>query len=391
MLIQRLALKKILSFNDSTVELGPLNVLIGPNAVGKSNLIEVISLLQAAPTGIEAQILRGGGVRQWLWLGEKDPAQLAEIECKLAPTSWPHLGPLFYRLDFWGGTEGFEILHERLMMNGENASGGQPIFMRTNKGVQLGSDTPEGATTEAAGSALSPKQSMLARFKNPLDPTPITQIGNQFEQISIFREFKTGMTSQARWGVSTAAPKDSLSEGADNLALVLHQLDFLGMHGRIQEYLKRFCDRFEDVKVNVGEGLARPFLREAGLTEILSGVRMSDGTLKFLCLLAVLFHPKPAPLVCIEEPELGLHPDAMRLIAEALVEASERTQLIVTTHSEALVDAFTDRPESVLVCERDFDNGTQMKRLSHDELDAWLERYTLGELWRKGEIGGGRW
>ena len=112
---------------------------------------------------------------------------------------------------------------------------------------------------------------------------------------------------------------------------MLHQLDFLGAHDRIKEYLKRFCDRFEDVKVDVGQGLARTFLREAGLSDMLSGIRMSDGTLKFLCLLAVLFHPKPAPLVCIEEPELGLHPDALRLVAEVLVEASERTQLIITT------------------------------------------------------------
>jgi AAA15 family ATPase/GTPase len=64
MLIKRLTLKKILSFNDSIVELGPMNVLIGPNAVGESNLIEAIGLLQAAPTGIGGQILRGGGVRQ---------------------------------------------------------------------------------------------------------------------------------------------------------------------------------------------------------------------------------------------------------------------------------------------------------------------------------------
>jgi predicted ATPase len=172
---------------------------------------------------------------------------------------------------------------------------------------------------------------------------------------------------------------------------VLRQVDLLGAHDRIKEYLHRFCDRFDGVKVDAVEGLVRTSLLENGLSELLSATRMSDGTLKFLCLLAVLFHPKPAPLVCIEEPELGLHPDALRLVAEVLVEASERTQLIITTHSEALVDALTDRPESVLVCERDFDNGTQFKRLAQDELDEWLEHYTLGELWRKGEIGGGRW
>jgi predicted ATPase len=186
-------------------------------------------------------------------------------------------------------------------------------------------------------------------------------------------------------------PKDALLDGSDNLALVLHELDFLGVHERIRSYLQRFCERFEDVKVNVGAGLARAFLREAGLVEMLSAIRMSDGTLKFLSLLAALFHPSPPPLMCIEEPEVGLHPDALQLVAEALVEASDSMQLIVTTHSDALVDALSDQPESVLVCERDFDNGTQMKRLSKKGLKEWLKHYSLGQLWRKGEIGGGRW
>jgi predicted ATPase len=377
MLIKRLTLKKILSFNETTVELDKLNVLIGANAVGKSNLIETVSLLQAAPTGIEGQILRGGGVRQWRWLGDGEPAKVAEVECEL---TLPRRTQLLYRLDFWEGPEGFEILHERLM-DGPSDSDAKAYFMRSGQGVQFGAESM----------ALSPKESVFARFKIPGDTTPITEVGGCFEQIRIFREFKTGPASQARSGISTSVPKDYLWEDAGNLALVLHEMDFLGVHDRVREYLKRFCDRFEEVKVRVGEGLARTFLREAGLSDMLSGIRMSDGTLKFLCLLAVLFHPKPAPLVCIEEPELGLHPDALRLVAEVLVEASQHTQLIVTTHSEALVDALSDRPESVLVCERDFDNGTQFKRLAQDELDEWLQHYTLGELWRKGEIGGGRW
>jgi predicted ATPase len=78
-------------------------------------------------------------------------------------------------------------------------------------------------------------------------------------------------------------------------------------------------------------------------------------------------------------------------VAEALAEASQSMQLIVTTHSDALVDALSDRPENVLVCERDFDNGTQVRRLSKEQLRDWLQHYTLGQLWRKGEIGGGRW
>src|SRR5207302_776713 len=116
---------------------------------------------------------------------------------------------------------------------------------------------------------------------SPIDPTPITQVGSQFEQIKVFREFKTGPGSQTRYGISTSVPKESLMDGADNLALVLNELDFLGVHDRIAKYLRRFCERFDDVKVRVGAGIAQTFLREAGLVEMLSAIRMSDGTLKF--------------------------------------------------------------------------------------------------------------
>jgi len=376
MLIKRLTLKKILSFKETTVDLGPLNVLIGANAVGKSNLIEAISLLQAAPTGIEGQILRGGGVRQWLWLGDSDPAQLAEIECELMLKRAPQFSPLVYRLQFSHG-----ILNEHLARVG--GASAEVYFDRRTKLVTFG--------RQAQSAVVTSNSSILAQVKSPIDTTPVTEVGNQFQWIQIFREFRTSFTSEARQGISTAEPKAFLTDGAGNLAQILQVMDILGAHDRVKVYLKRFCDRFEDVKVDVGEGLARTFLREAGLSDMLSSVRMSDGTLKFLCLLVVLFNPWGMSLVCIEEPELGLHPDALRLVAEMLVEASERTQLIITTHSEALVDALSDRPESVLVCERDFDNGTQFKRLAQDELDEWLEHYTLGELWRKGEIGGGRW
>lgn len=111
---------------------------------------------------------------------------------------------------------------------------------------------------------------------------------------------------------------------------------------------------------------------------------------RYLCLLALLCHPTPPPLLCLEEPELGLHPDLLTTVAELLVEASQRTQLVVTTHSDALVSALTDAPESVLVVEHDL-TGTQLRRLEATRLKRWLEKYSLGELWRMGEIGGTRW
>ena len=391
MLIQRLHIKKLLSFNDSAVELGQLNLLIGPNAVGKSNLIEVVGLLQASPTGIATTILRGGGIRQWLWLGDSVSSPIATIDCQLNLTKGPQIGPVAYDLAFSEDSNGFVILREQIAKVEPHPGSDGVYINREYNGATFGSEASKLIKTPPGGMTLPPTESVLSQFKNPVDPTPITEIGKLFARIRIFREFRTGPQSAARHGISTSVPKDALLDGSDNLALVLHELDFLGVHERIRIYLQRFCERFEDVKVRVGENLARTFLREAGLGEMLSSIRMSDGTLKFLSLLAALFHPSPPPLMCIEEPEIGLHPDALQLVAEALIEASQSMQLIVTTHSDALIDALTDRPETVLVCERDFDNGTQMKRLSKDDLKDWLEHYTLGQLWRKGEIGGGRW
>ncbi len=234
-------------------------------------------------------------------------------------------------------------------------------------------------------------QSVFELYKSPADPTPTTHVGRELGKIRIYREFRTTTESPARRGASTASNADFLDDRGDNLATVLIDMQFRGLHDRIRAYLQRFCDRFDDVKVRLDGPVAKTYIQESGLLEPLVAWRLSDGTLKFLCLLAVLLDPEPAPLICIEEPEVGLHPEAIQIVADALVEASERTQLIVTTHSEALIDALSERPEDVLVTERDFDNGTQFRRLDKKQLSLWLERYSLGQLWRKGEIGGNRW
>jgi predicted ATPase len=114
---------------------------------------------------------------------------------------------------------------------------------------------------------------------------------------------------------------------------------------------------------------------------------LSDGTIRFIALLAILLQPEPAPLICLEEPELGLHPDAIALTAELLTEASRRTQLVVTTQSDVLVSALTEQTESVLVCEFSAP-GTTLHRLDAEKLRFWLEKYRLGEVWRMGELGG---
>ena len=133
------------------------------------------------------------------------------------------------------------------------------------------------------------------------------------------------------------------------------------------------------------------FLSESGLEEPIPASRFSDGTLAFLRLIALIHEPATPMILAIEEPETGLHPDAVRLVAEMLKDASQRKQILVTTHSPELIDALSDDPEAIVVCERDEENGTQFRRLSSKDMAAWLQHYTLGELWTKGEIGGNRW
>jgi predicted ATPase len=114
---------------------------------------------------------------------------------------------------------------------------------------------------------------------------------------------------------------------------------------------------------------------------------LSDGTLRFIALLAILLRPGVTPLICLEEPELGLHPDALTLIAELLVEAAQKTQIVVTTQSDVLVSALSEHAESVVVCDN-LAGASRFRRLESDKLQFWMDKYKLGEIWRIGELGG---
>ncbi|HQX54044.1 MAG TPA: AAA family ATPase, partial [Planctomycetaceae bacterium] len=151
---------------------------------------------------------------------------------------------------------------------------------------------------------------------------------------------------------------------------------------------KVFYDGIQDFDVIIEGGTVQVFFTEGDF--VIPATRLSDGTLRYLCLLAILCDPTPPPLICIEEPELGLHPDILPNLADLLIAASERTQLVITTHSDILVDAMTERPDAVVVCEK-HDGKTEMNRLSPEALAVWLEKYRLGQLWIDGQLGGKRW
>jgi predicted ATPase len=373
MFIRSLTLSNILSFrNPDPLALQPLNILIGANSSGKSNLIDCIGLLRALPANVSHYINDRGGAESWIWKGKRGVG-IPEIRAELA------IGQESTNYDIV-----FTAIEGALAIQSEQLSiGNSPYVVRFGRDLNIwGEGLPE--TQDRPGVPLA--ESVLSAYRNPKDAR-ITNAARALSDTRIYGEFHTGTRDDVRIGVSSSGPKHPLEEDGSNLALTLQELDFQGALPIVKGYLRKLSERFEDIKVRPEGGRSQLYVQERGLGMI-SATRLSDGTLKFLCLMAILCDAKPGPLVCIEEPETGLHPDALAIVGDALREASARTQLIITTHSDALVDRFTDEPESVVVCERDFDESTSFRRLSREKLKEWLEEYTLGELWRRGEIGG---
>ena len=365
MFLDKIRLENILSFKDAELELRPLNVLIGANASGKSNLVRVFGLLRALPKDMQREISEGGGPRAWINRRTVGPACVTLYALE-------GIGPS-YRLVFQASAHSYEILEEYAPL----------IFRRESDRFKFE------AADEPMHTVPSALQSVIAQWRIP--GQLIGELASRLESIRLYREFKTGPGTQARQGISASASDESLSEDGANLAPVLGKLLLHGKADAVNGHLQEFFEYFLEVRVHAPGGVSQVYIVEKAVSTAFSAISLSDGTLRLLCLLAVLLDPDPGPLVCIEEPEVGMHPDAIRLIANLLAEASARTQLVVTTHSPALVDALTDQPESVVVCERDPDGTTQFRRLKSSELDEWLERYSLGQLWQKGEIGGNRW
>ncbi len=390
--LRTVRLTNLLSFGPDTEEtrLGPLNVLIGPNGSGKSNLIEALSLLKAATRDLLEPIREGGGTREWLWKGaEKPPVAGIDVTIDYPGGKMP----LRYRLSFTVDGQRFHLIAEEIEDETASAGEDEPDFYlhRRHDESVMSVLAPEKEMLGKHDSMLDSDQSVLSQRKDPDRFPQLAVVADIFSRLGFYREWNFGRDALPRLPQTVDFPEDFLREAGHNLALVLNDLDHRGEPGRlVNEKLKILDERFDRYTTKVQGGTIQLFLHEKGLNAPISAARLSDGTLRYLCLLAVLCHPSPPPVVCIEEPEIGLHPDALQTVAELLVDASKRTQLIVTTHSDVLVSALSDTPESVLVCEKT-EGGTELRRLDKDNLAEWLDKYSLGEIWRMGEIGGNRW
>lgn len=398
--IKRLRLSGFLSFapNSDAVDLRNLNVLIGPNGSGKSNLIEAFELLHATPTAFANAVRDGGGAEEWVWKGKNGgPEATIEAVIGASPTNTRDLR---YQLAFRAVTHRLEIVDEVLEEATRRASNAKDVFFfyrfqdghpaintRKSSSKVEQSKPSDYISRRIERQMLRPDESVLSQRKEPDLYPEIAWLGNQFSRIQTFREWSFGRYAELRKPQSATLPSDVLQADSRNLGMVLNELEHRGYGPEFNRCLKRFYPRFERMSTRVIGGTVQFYLHESGFGSPISATRLSDGTIRFLALLATLLSPTPPPVVCIEEPELGLHPDALLLIAELLVAASERMQLVVTTHSDALVSALTEHAESVLVCER-IAGASVIRRIEAGNIQHWLDRYRLGDLWRIGELGG---
>ncbi len=387
MLVEELKLSNFLSFgaDPAPLELSALNLVIGPNGSGKSNLLEAFELLRSAPDQFARPIREGGGIRDWLWKGGKG-TPTASLDAVLAYPQGPT--ELRYVMSFTEVAQRFEIVDERI----ENAQAepGHPdpyFYYRFQNGSPV--LNVKGQRRGLQRETIDQERSILSQRRDPDQYPEITYLAEVLSKIRLYREWSFGRYTAPRLPQKADLPNDVLEPDASNLGLVLNRLrrDPV-VKARLLDALRKVYDGIDDYDIQIEGGTVQVFLHEGGMA--IPATRLSDGTLRYLCLLAILCHPNPPPLVCIEEPELGLHPDILPTIAGLLREASERCQVIVTTHSDVLVDAMTDTPEAVLICEK-HEGATRLRRLSRPDVAVWLERYRLGELWTRGEIGGNRW
>jgi predicted ATPase len=408
--IHQLKIQNFLSYgsDEQTIELQPLNVIIGSNASGKSNLIEIIGFLQSSSTNLTQSIRDGGGAREWFWKGTREISPTAKIEALIDYPDNPSDSNMRirYRIELALVKDRLEVTDEAIENERKSYPDQEDVYFyyRYQKGHPVintrgvktgvsGKHSKKGAFEEYRSlkrESLQPDQSVLSQRKDPELYPELTYLANQLSRIKLYREWTFGRYNPPRQDQKANQREDFLEEDSRNLALVINDLQHhIGSRILVEE-MQEFYPLVENITTKISNNTVQIYLHEKGLNQPIPGTRLSDGTLRYLCLLTLLLHPDPPRLICIEEPELGLHADVLPALAKLLIGASQRTQLIVTTHSDALISALSEVPEAVMVCERD-EMGSYLKRIEPDKVKTLLEDNTLGELWRMGELGGNRW
>lgn len=338
--------------------LGPINVIIGPNGSGKSNFVNVFSFLQAVLAGrLTDFVRRAGGSEALLYFGSKTTEQ---IRLQL---SFCKEGVIY-------GIELKPAADDSLFR------GDETITVRDGFDLEVHGQLQLPFTADPWDAAFGPKQQWIKR---------------QLGRWRLYHVHDTSATSPLR---KTAKLNDNrfLRPDGSNLPAFLYLLSkkYSNEYRLIRRTIQQVAPFFDDFLLDpdpLNEESIRLAWRHKNSDQYFGASSLSDGTLRFIALAALFLQPddfRPS-VILVDEPELGLHPQAITLLASLVKQASQKTQVILSTQSSLLLDHF--QPEDVLVADR-VEGSTQFTRLESEKLASWLEDYSLGQLWEKNELDG---
>jgi len=374
-----------------------LNILIGPNGSGKSNLLRVLEMISISARGqLGKYIQRAGGMDPLVWDGT---AESITFSIKASPgeeNRSVERDSLTYdmTIERIGKGSTYRVTHELLgnyyqVEQGERTEPFKMIDRDARRAVVF--DENERSLVAPEESIIE-EESLLSQTSGPFTQNRfIPPFQEYLAGWSIYHDLHVNMDAAIRQP-TIARHETRVEPDGQNLISVLHTLytgdrDFkndinLAMHAA-------FGDDFEElVFPPAADQRIQLRVRWKTLSREQSAADLSDGTLRFLFLLTVLASPNPAPLIAIDEPETGLHPLMLPIIAEYALDASERTQVILTTHSPQLLDAFNDViPKTTVV--KWAEGETVLQNVEGEQLERWLKEYSLGSLFRSGELENG--
>ena len=209
-------------------------------------------------------------------------------------------------------------------------------------------------------------------------------------EIVVYNYFDTTPRSNIRKPMLPTSEKRLICDGT-NLPQILNtiKINYKSSYAKIVEMLNEVNPNFNGFDFNFIGGNIELMLEEKQLGSSIHVSSISDGTLRYLCLLAILYNPDRGALVCIDEPEVGLHPDMIANIGRSIIEAASDNLLLVSTHSENLLNSF--EIEDIRIFEKDEQNATQISNYSKSDFEDWYDEFSTGKMWRNGDLGGNRW
>jgi predicted ATPase len=339
-----------------------LNILIGANGAGKSNFVSFFTFLREAVEGrLSLYVAKRGGADDHLFLGPKVTEQ---IHAHL------HFDENGYDFDLQPTADNSLVYADERILYDGNPPRTFPVDRSIGRGHK------ESLLKAQLGDA---KNGSISGF-----------IYRSISSWIVYHFHDTSDTAPMRRTCSVRDYEYLRPDGA-NLAVFLHFLNqkHPSAYDRIVEIVRLAAPFFDDFKFRPkpsnGDMTLQLEWTQKGSDYVFLVTQLSDGTLRFIALTTALLQPDPPSTILLDEPELGLHPYALTLLAELLKKAATKTQVIVSTQSAPLLDNF--EAEDVIVVERE-DGASTFKRLFSAELEEWLRDYSLGELWEKNIFGG---